>query len=453
MIRRKVIALIVIMMMSLVPLPIGQGQIIDKGRYSIEEVDGWEKIITETITVAVPSDSTIPMFIWWYNNDNSILYVAKYEGLAEAWLFTSEQFSHAKLFVDNKGFTYEFIVRANSHGWMETSGFVLKKINEASNILHPFFFSFSQGNWELTPIEEIRAEDGTLVGLAFAFILTDSKNSSFEFAEGNIIIRNKLFFDPVMMQVEKNEVILSKAELKSDIIISNWKWNYDAFFGTLGELSYELPEIVPRLVLSSTLNIRSVDGREVIDVMNEERDGITSVSSQTSLEVRIRVGDRTIVVGRTDEEGEIVTMNGLPKLEMLTRGRTMSGFFSFNPSATVVYKGQSNMKFVDVEGVFWAARGLKTFIVYPYFGGGTLMHDPSVGVSSPELESEAPKYIFKSPIASMDIVPPPQTIVPIEMVPIFELAVSAIIFVMIVAAVIVINKKTKIEVLDGLDYH
>jgi len=131
MIRRKVIALIVIMMMSLVALPIGQGQIIDKGRYSIEEVDGWEKIITETITVAVPSDSTIPMFIWWYNNDNSILYVAKYEGLAEAWLFTSEQFSHDKLFVDNKGFRYEFIVRANSHGWMETSGFVLKKINEA----------------------------------------------------------------------------------------------------------------------------------------------------------------------------------------------------------------------------------------------------------------------------------------------------------------------------------
>ncbi len=441
--RDKVGALIAILIaISLLPLSVGYGETIEQ-RYTIEEADGWKFIKTSVITIAVPSSETVPMFLWWNNNDNSVLYVAKYEGLTEAWLFASEQFSHDKLFDDTEGFNNEFIVRANSHGWVVNSWIVLT-INQISKSLHPFSFPFSQGKWELTSIQEMNAEDGTLVGLAFAFILTESMNPSFEFAEGNIVMRNKIFFDPVEMQVEGNEMILSKAELKSDIIISNWRWNYDAYVETLGEHPSDFPEIVPKLVLSTKFNVRSVNEGNMINIMNEEKNDVADVSDQ-SLGVKVRVGDEIMAVGRIDKEDEIVVTNGLPGLEILAEGREMSGFFRFDPRAPVI--GQSNIDFVDVEGVFWATTCLRTFLVYPYFGGSTLLHDPSIGVSSPELEAETPKYIFKSPLEDKGIVPQPQSIIPVELVPFFELATGAIIFVMIVAAIIFVSKKTKIEVL------
>ncbi|MGQ9468642.1 MAG: hypothetical protein ACUVTD_02260 [Nitrososphaerales archaeon] len=452
MIRVKTVAVIaIVMMISLVTLPVGYGQTIDKGRYRIEEADGWKIIRTNVLAIAVPSDNTVPMFIWWHNDDDSILYVARYEGLAEAWLFASEQFSHDKLFDDMMGFKNEFIVRAHWHGWIENP-WVIPRINQVLDDLHPFLFPFSQGKWELTPIQEIRAENGKIVGLAFAFILTESMNPSFEFAEENIMIRNKIFFDPVKMQVEENEVILSKAELKSDLIVSNWKWNYDAFINAIGEPSDSLPEIAPKLVLSAKLNVHSVGKGNMISIMNEERDDIIGIGDQSNLEVKVKVRDRTMGVS-IDKEEDIIATNGLPKLEILVERRTMRGFFRFDPKATIIYEDQSTREFIDVRGVFWASGGLlKTFLVYPYFGSNTLLHDPSIGISSPELEGEVPKYIFKMPIESKDVIPPPQSIIPIEIeiVPFFELVMGAVIFIMIVATVIVVIKKTKIEVLNGV---
>ncbi|MCP8316288.1 MAG: hypothetical protein H3Z51_05420 [archaeon] len=450
MIRSKIVtAITIVMLTSLITLPMSYGQTIDEGRYRIKEEDGWRIVRTDVFTVAVPSTETSPMFIWWHNDDDSTLYVAKYEGLAEAWLFTSEQFSHSDLFDDMKGFKNEFMVRAHSHGWIENQE-IVPKINEVSRSLHPFFFPFSQGKWELTPIQEIKAKDGTLVGLAFAFILTESTDPSFEFAEENIMIRNKIFFDPVKMQVGENEVVLSKAELKSDIITSNWKWNYDTFIGALEEPTDSLPEIAPKLVLSAKFNVRSVSEENLINIMNEERNDISGVSEQDSLEVMVRVRERIMVVGKIDKEDEISATNGLPKLEILAEGRTMVGFFKFDPRATIIYEDQGTTGSVEVKGVSWVSDELKTFLIYPYFGGNTLLHDPSIGISSPELESEVPKYIFNLPIGSREIVPPSQSIIPIEMVPFFELVMEAVIFVMIVATVIAFTKKMKIEVLNGV---
>jgi len=449
MIRSKIAtAIIIVMLASLITLPTSYSQTIDEGRYGIEEKDGWRIIRTDVFTVAVPSTETIPMFIWWHNDDNSTLYVAKYEGLAEAWLFAPEQFSHADLFDDMMGFKNEFMVRAHSHGWIENPE-IVPKINQVSMDLHPFFFPFSQGKWELTPIQEIKAKDGTLVGLAFAFILTESKDPSFEFAEENIMIRNKIFFDPVKMQVEENEVILSKAELKSDMIISNWKWNWDTFIGALEGPTASLPEITPKLVLSAKFNVRSVSEGNLINIMNEERDDISGVD-QDSLEVMVRVRERIMVVGKIDKEDEISATNGLPKLEILAERGTMAGFFKFDPRATIIYEGQGTTGSVEVKGVSWVANDLKAFLIYPYFGGNTLLHDPSIGISSPELESEVPKYTFNLPIGSREIVPPSQSIIPIEMVPFFELVMEAVIFVIIVATVIAFTKKMKIEVLNGV---
>ncbi|MEM3383742.1 MAG: hypothetical protein QW698_06865 [Nitrososphaerales archaeon] len=448
MIRSKILVLTAITILFLSTLPMSSGQVIDKKNYSVESIDEWEIIKTDVLFIAVPSNKTVPMFILRYNNDNSILYIVKYEGLSEAWLFASETFTHDKLFKDTKGFTNEFMVRANSHGWIDYPGAVLK-INQIARNLHSFYFPFSQGKWELTPIKEINAKDGTLVGLAFAFILSDTIDPSFGFVNGNIMIRNKLFFNPVEMQIENNKLVLSRAELKTDIIISKWKWNYDIFYNAIKELSYPLPEMEPKLTLSITFNVRSVDGRNLVDIFNEERDDILEASNQDNPKVEVKVGDNTFTIGKVEKEDYITKTSDLPKLEILTKERNIASFFRFNPNANVIFDDQRNMGSIDVEGVFWAKRSLKVFLIYPYFGGGTLLHDPSIGISSPELEGETVKYIFKPPITSEYIVPPPQSIVPIEIVPFFELVTGAIVFLMIVALVIVVTNKMRMEVLNG----
>ena len=56
--------------------------------------DGIIKFTNGIITVVIPANGTKPMFIWWYNNKNDTVYVFKYNGLAEIWLFGSVAFTH-----------------------------------------------------------------------------------------------------------------------------------------------------------------------------------------------------------------------------------------------------------------------------------------------------------------------------------------------------------------------
>ncbi|NWG09642.1 MAG: hypothetical protein HXX80_04975 [Nitrososphaerales archaeon] len=441
-------AIIMALILSLLTLPMAYGRPV-MGWYGVEEAEGWKIIKTDVITIAVPSTQTIPMFIWWYDNDDGILYSIKYEGLAEAWLFPSEEFGQGKLFEDAKGFKNEFMVRvrANPHGWIENTWFI-SKIDQVVMSLHPFFFSFFEGvSWGLTEITPIYAIDGNVVGIAFAFILDESMDPNFKFTEGNILIRNTVFLVPVEMQIGDVRATLSKAELKSDIVISGWQWNYDVFMSTFQESSDGSPEANPRLVLSAKFNVLGVGEADRLDVMNQARDD--AVGDQYMVEARVMTGDNIMTLSsKIDQEDEIGSRDGIPRLEILAKGSTATGFFDFVPKALIVHEGQIEQ--VDVEGVYWAINGVvKTFLVYPYFGDCTFEHDPLIGVSSLELEGGAAQYTFTPPVGSKDIVPPSQAInlVPLP-TPSLELALGAAIFAVLVIAVISTAKKIKIEVLN-----
>ncbi|MCP8305046.1 MAG: hypothetical protein H3Z50_06245 [archaeon] len=457
---KVVVATMIAIIMSSIILPICYGQPVGEGNYMPYQIGDWMIVETDVITVAVPSDKTVPMFVWWYNDDDRIVYVVKYEGLAEAWLSTSEQFRHDLLFDDTKDFKSEFMEHAHAYGWVGNS-IITPKINRAADDLHPFFFSFSDGAWDLITdpdMQEIKAQDGKVIGLAFAFKLTESTNPEFDFTEGNILIINRIYFVPVEERIGESGISLSRSELKSDIIVSNWQWNYDIFMNSLGEFSDEVPDLSPKLILSTKFNVRSVDEENRFDIMNEERDGIIATSEQRRLGAQLRVGERTVELsGAIDEEGDIIATDGPPKLKISTKESIIAGFFRFNPKAIIIPQtttDNEDQSITDVEGIFWTINGLlKIFIVYPYFDDNTLRHDPSIGVSSPGLEDETPQYVVDLPIGTENLVPPSQSIITIStllsQVPLLELVIAGILFTIIIAMVIAATKKSDIEVLDG----
>ncbi|MCP8310085.1 MAG: hypothetical protein L6N94_01105 [Candidatus Methylarchaceae archaeon HK01M] len=455
-----VVAIIIVILLFPLILPVCYGQPVGEGNYMSYQIEDWMIVETDIITVAIPSDKTAPMFVWWYNDDDSIIYVVRYEGLAEAWLFASEQFRHNLLFDDTKDFKSEFMEHAHEYGWVGNS-LITPKINKAADDLHPFFFSFYDEAWDLITdpdMQEIKAQDGKVIGLAFAFILKKSTNPEFDFTEDNILIINRIYFVPVEERIGESGITLFRSELKSDIVISNWQWNYDIFMNSLGEFSDEIPDLSPKLILSTKFNIRSVDEVNRFDIMNEERYGIITTSEQRRLGAQLRVGDRTVELsGAIDEEGDIIATDGLPKLKISAKESIITGFFRFNPKAIIVPQTTSyneDQSITDVKGIFWAINGLlKIFIVYDYFDDNILRHDPSIGVSSPGLEDETPQYVVDLPLGTENLVPPSQSIISIStllsQVPLLELVMAGILFTIIIAMVIAATKKSDIEVLDG----
>jgi len=454
-----VVTIIALIIISPIILPVCYTQPLGDGNYTSEQIGDWKIVKTSIITLAVPSNKIVPMFIWWYNDDDSVAYIVKYEGLFEAWLFSSEQFSHDLLFDDSKDFQSEFIEHANSYGWVGNS-IITPKINKAADTLHPFFLPFSTSKWDLiSNMQEIKTQDNKVIGLAFAFVLQETTNAKFDFTEGNILIINRIYFVPVEEKLGESGILLSRSELKSDIIISNWKWNFDIFMNCLGEFSDEVLDVSPKLILSTNFNVRSMNEENRFNIMNEERDEILTYSEHRKLGAQLQIGKRTIgLSGAIDEEDNIVATDGLPKLKISIKESIITGFFRFNPKATVFPRtniDDEHSMFEDVGGIFWAINGiLKIFIVYPYFNDGQLRYDPSIGISSPGLEAESPQYLIELPIGSGDLVPPSKSIVSVSTllshVPLFELVMVAILFTIFIVMIIAVTKKSDIEILETL---
>ena len=444
-----VVAIIIAITIFPMILPICYSQSLNETDYIYEELEDWKIVKTDVITIAVPLEKVVPMYIWWYNDDDSIIYVVKYEGLAEAWLFTSEQFRHDMLFDDTKDFKSEFIEHAHIYGWVGNS-IITPKINKAANDLHPFFYTFFDEKWDLiADMQVIKAQDGKVIGLAFAFKLTESKNPNFDFTEGNILIINRIYFVPVEERIGDSKISLSRSELKSDIIISNWQWNYDFFMNSLGEFSDQIPDLSPRIVLSTKFNVRTVEEENRLNIMNEERDGIIITGEQIELGAEVIIGEKTVELsGAIDEEDKIIASNGLPNLKISTRESIITGFFRFNSKAIIVPQANNGDQSTteDVEGTFWTINGLlKVFIVYPYFANNLLRHDPSIGVSTLGSEDETPLYVVELPIETGELVPSSQSIISIStllsQVPFLELVLTAILFTIIIVVVVVSTPK------------
>ena len=270
---------------------------------------------------------------------------------------------------------------------------------------HPYYFPFNKGVWALDGPSNIESGDQT-IGVQFTWQLVKVPDSKWTFLEGNVEIRNRLYFTSVQERVNNTLMNLTKAELKSDLIIKKWNWNFDSFYSLLNSgvsKSSALSIISTYMKPYLSLNIHFTAVRptaKVFDSLNqmvnsedlEDFEDLNIVQGTNGITMHLgEIENQDFEIERTKIVGHSEILPGL----MLAKNSTIGGFFRFVPNATVTYpstkpteSGQS--KQVKVSGFFWpAGRQVKAFLVYPYFGNGILEHDPSIGVISPQIKPEA----------------------------------------------------------------
>jgi hypothetical protein len=83
-----------------------------------------------------------------------------------------------------------------------------------------------------------------------------------------------------------------------------------------------------------------------------------------------------------------------------TENKTLAGFFRFVNVAKVTYP-DGTVEIIPVKGAYLEAGGyLMLYICYPYFNGGKLEHDPSLGLKVTETlvpEATEPEYVVPTP--------------------------------------------------------
>ncbi|MEM3833484.1 MAG: hypothetical protein QW128_07880 [Thermoprotei archaeon] len=466
---------------------------------------GWKIFTNGIITILIVGNGTKPMFIWWYNKDNSTAYVFKYNGLAEVWLPVSK-FKHTLIFNDNEDYQKQLdnllrnstkegkslkdqfkdiidklkevlnlklvedgkvnldevdkaisIIKElkndiNNLTFDETKTQIIEKLNSIEQqlqdlknnpqvqnamkiktgivqvfndllkmfteylsrtirafemimraIKHPFYLPFDSTGWSLIGPRNITDNKGNVIGVQFTFNLTKVHNERFKFAEGNILIRNTLYFVPVQVKINNTTMNMTRAEMKSDIIIKHWNWNfYDALKGGHENKTIEpfiisiLSNLSPRLVLIAHFTAPNMtkDPYEAFRVLLkaggedelEIENGEVETHGVHGLKLGVNMEDDTEI-----NEHEINRVE-MPGLVIKSSEGLIGGFFRFVPNATVTYLNGTK-ETVPVKGYFILhGKHVTTFLVYPYFNNGTLEHDPSIGITAPDITQEQPVY-------------------------------------------------------------
>jgi hypothetical protein len=374
----------------------------------IEEQSGWKKIETEVMTILFPTGGRKPMFLWWYNKEPDKVYVVKYQGLIEFFAFDEPLYYYRAVY----DATWERLrLRYMAMGWNGLPLQLRESLRKIYENWHAPYLSFSGSTWQLFDVRNITA-DGKVVGLTFAFKLVKVPfwTPRFEFAEGNIMIRNRFYFEPVNEVVGGHEYTVNAGEMKMDLVISNWKWNLDTLKPLLNELKergIEIPE--GRTGLALWINLASIN---ITRITPEQAETAESVS--TTADMTIENTTVSVVQNRTGyDETPIIARKRLfenyrIKFIKAKDDTTLTGFFKFVSSAKVTYS-EGNLQLVNVTASYIEAGAhMRLFIGYPYFGGGTLEHDPSLGLEVPETttpEATNPVYTIIVPSGINQIEP------------------------------------------------
>jgi len=91
---------------------------------------------------------------------------------------------------------------------------------------HPFFIPFAALEWKLVGPENITDSEGNVIGISFSFVAEDVKASIFKCFD-RIEIRNRIYTVTVNETSGNQTYTVTRAELKNDIIISGYRWNWD----------------------------------------------------------------------------------------------------------------------------------------------------------------------------------------------------------------------------------
>ena len=352
----------------------------------------WQWIKTDKINIIFPSSGRKPMFLWWYANDTSNIYVVKYKGLIEFMTFDAPYYRHVYAATELKMQTMlnERYFGPKQHMLHEMiRNRIQQKIMQLAEEygLHSPYLPFSAGLWNLTGPAEVTR--GDVQYLSFNFTLVEVPFPNLKFAENNVIIRCRFYYTSAEENVEDlYTYTVGAGELKMDLIVRNWTWNIDLVQPLLTELAENDIEVPLRKAgLALWINLASIP-IEKIDLAEQDvetTDGSIETSSMTqSMYVqgaRVEVAQNKT---ETDLEQPMTAWARLRdrfKLRFEKQNATLAGFFKFVPKALI--RDGEDATVVDVQASYIpAGNHMRLFLSYPYFGNKTLEHDPSLGLET-----------------------------------------------------------------------
>ncbi|MCD6241195.1 hypothetical protein J7K27_06730 [Candidatus Bathyarchaeota archaeon] len=368
----------------------------------------WYRFETPLITLLFPANGTKPMFIWWYTNDSSKVYVVKFKGVIEYLRFilpyynkryqadnvTIKQVVEEK-FIEPKLSSFKNSLREQYEQYRKT---IIKKLIFWLADLHPPYLPFSGCKWELSGPKLVSKDD--ISYWAFNFALKRVPFYRFRFAENNIQIRCR-FYNTTTTEVidENHNYTVAAGQLKFDFVVSNWEWNVDKlndFLDWLREWNPELNITIPtdKAGLALWINMASINIEDLPSVKDEALSQPTDLVEGMSKMKGVIIGDQYYNVERDETSQDEKPIEATLRLRErfrerirlhFHRGKTdvPVGFLEFVPWARLLNETGDTVDFVNVTASYIAAgHHLRLFICYPYFGNYTLEHDPTIGLAS-----------------------------------------------------------------------
>jgi len=428
---------------------------------SLVPEDNWYRLQTDIVTVLFPRGGQKPMFIWWYTGKPDQIYVVKYQGLIEYFALDNPLLPLKPEYYNRmREALYERFQEMclkpveEDYGMHMGDPIIMMKllllremIMRINTTWHQPFFPFNAATWNLSEVRNITT-DGTIIGVSFAFKLVHVPDwmPGFKFAENNTMIRVR-FYNTTVEEKDPDtgyKFTVNDGEMKMDFVLNKWVWNIDAIKEFLSILKtngidVNVPEGKTRLAL--WINLASINVTSLL-TSEQEPEEIEQHSTATHMEVEDMHEDirPNMTLTPTSLEKPIEISRPIIKLRFANETTTLDGFFRFVSSAKVKdFPKPGGVGMVQVKAAYIAAGShMRLFIGYPYFGSGSLEHDPSIGVDVPSVDT-TPQYTVQSPSGINQIEP---TVIGKYVLPLYtlELAATLVGAVSIVAILIYVTK-------------
>ena len=352
----------------------------------------WFKIQTDQITLLFPADGKKPMFLWWYSNDTSNIFVVKFKGLVEYTTFALPYYMHRSManaddMKERMSDTYGSMIPIGGMHPGNARNFIQNFDVWRIFDFHPALLPFNAAKWNLTGPVNVTREDGVRY-VSFNFTLVTAP-PNFDFAEGNVIIRSRFYLTDATESAEgAYNYTVQAGELKIDLIIKSWDWNVDRLSTLFNALHDDYNVTVPKMRAGLALwtDLASINVVNMTAADNDARsqsdviEGASTTSDVIVGEQRVKVQDNNVAAG-ADETPIRERLQNPMRLRFARGSETLAGFFDFVDKALVINETSGDITQVNVTASYISAGAhLRLFIGYPYFGANTLEHDPTIGV-------------------------------------------------------------------------
>ncbi|MEM3770431.1 MAG: hypothetical protein QXG76_04515 [Candidatus Bathyarchaeia archaeon] len=360
----------------------------------------WYKFETPLITLIFPAEGTKPMFLWWYTNDSSNIYVVKFQGVIE-YLRLDQPYYRRRFHADNATINATLWNSYIEPKIRSRYGFGSPMYRQAAYKfagllldLHRSYLPFSACNWTLSGPVFVEDKDYW----SFNFTLTEVYgHPKLEFAENNIEIRCRFYNKTVTEVPDKTHsdynYTVAAGQLKFDFVVKHWKWNIDKINEFLEEHDFpRIPENKTGLAL--WIKMASIKLEDLPHVGEEVRNQAQNQVEACSRMRETAINGEYYAVDKNETNQDEKPVQATLELRERFRERIRLhyavgktdvpvGFLEFVPWARLLNETGGTVEFVNVTASYVAAGGhLRLFICYPYFGNYTLEHDPTIGLTS-----------------------------------------------------------------------